>query len=173
MTKVLFILLFSCVLRCEAQTFADPGKDYGSAPLWVWNTRVTRGLIDTSLRAFKANGFGGVFVHPRAGLITEYLSPDWFHLWAYATQRAKELGLNIWIYDEDSYPSGFAGGHVPATMPSSYNQGEMLEMDSSGHFKKTFYYTSPWYGGYSYVDLMAPGVTDTFNPAFTDIKPPF
>src|ERR1700744_162223 len=64
-------------------TFANPGKDYGSAPLWVWNTKVTRGLIDTCLRAFKDHGFGGVFVHPRAGLVTEYLSPDWFGLWAY------------------------------------------------------------------------------------------
>ena len=146
-----------------AKGFKDPGKDYGSAPLWVWNTHITKGLIDTALQGFKDNGFGGVFVHPRPGLITEYLSPAWFDLWAYATQKAKSLGLNIWIYDEDSYPSGFAGGHVPDAMPSSYNQGEMLEMDTITHqFKKTFYYTSPWYGGFSYVDLMVPGVTNEF-----------
>ena len=29
-------------------------------------------------------------------------------------------------------------------------------------FKKTFYYKSPWYGGFSYVDLMAKGVTEKF-----------
>ncbi|GAC1427342.1 MAG: glycosyl hydrolase [Chitinophagaceae bacterium] len=29
-------------------------------------------------------------------------------------------------------------------------------------FKKKFYNTSPWYGGFSYVDLMVPGVTEKF-----------
>ena len=56
-------------------------------------------------------------------------------------QKAKQLDLDIWIYDENSYPSGFAGGHVPANMPSSYNQAQMLSMqkvnslpDSSQYF---------------------------------------
>ena len=169
-------------LQSLQKAFSDPGKAYGSVPLWVWNTKVTKKMIDSALQAFKHNAFGGVFVHPRAGLITEYLSPEWFDLWKYTTQRGKELGLDIWIYDEDSYPSGFAGGHVPDAMPSSFNQGEMLELhkfnslppDStqyyirlktdSGYylFKKTSYYTSPWYGGFSYVDLMAKGVTREF-----------
>ena len=26
--------------------FADPGKEYGSAPLWVWNTEVDTAIID-------------------------------------------------------------------------------------------------------------------------------
>lgn len=36
--------------------------------------------------------------------------------------------MNIWIYDENSYPSGFAGGHVPELMPESYNQGQGLAL---------------------------------------------
>ena len=34
--------------------------------------------------------------------------------------------MDIWIYDENSYPSGFAGGLVPAQMPESYNHGQGL-----------------------------------------------
>jgi hypothetical protein len=179
--------------------FASPGKDYGSVPFWVWNTKVTTGQIDSMLRDYKNKGFGGVFVHPRAGLITAYLSDDWFALWKHAMEKARELGLNLWIYDENSYPSGFAGGHVPASMPLSYNQGEMLELheasvfpaDASPYFillkdygerflpvrdtaaekglpgvyylfSKRNYARSPWYGGFSYVDLMAKGVTEQF-----------
>lgn len=67
---------------------------------------------------FKAQGFGGAFVHPRPGLVTEYLSDEWFDLYKYSVEKGKELGLDIWIYDENSYPSGFAGGHVPAQMPN-------------------------------------------------------
>ena len=31
--------------------------------------------------------------------------------------------MNIWIYDENSYPSGFAGGFVPEAMPESRGRG--------------------------------------------------
>jgi len=108
--------------------FLSPGKAYGSAPLWVWHTKVTRTIIDSMMQEFKDNAFGGVMVHPRPGLITEYLSPDWFDLYQYTIQKGKALGLNVWIYDENSYPSGFAGGYVPDQMPESYNQGQMLHL---------------------------------------------
>ena len=180
--------------------FNSPGAHYGSAPLWVWNTKVSRTDIDSMLAAFKKNSFGGVFVHPRPGLITEYLSEEWLDDYAYTVKKGKELGLDVWIYDENSYPSGFAGGHVPDEMPSSYDQGQMLHLtkttllpdtadrlflcvvedqgifkditgDLAGHrgrtgnyylFSKAYYGRSPWYGGFSYVDLMVKGVTEKF-----------
>ena len=37
--------------------------------------------------------------------------------------------MKVWIYDENSYPSGFAGGHVPAEMPDSYKHGAGLGME--------------------------------------------
>ena len=106
--------------------FANPTKEFRTAPLWVWNTDVTQSDIDRMLTEMKEQGFGGAFVHPRPGLETEYLSSQWFNLWEYSLDKGKELGLDIWIYDENSYPSGFAGGHVPHEMPESYNQGQAL-----------------------------------------------
>ncbi|MGC9354285.1 MAG: hypothetical protein ACP5D9_10630, partial [Mariniphaga sp.] len=90
--------------------FADPPSEYRSAPLWDWNDLITEEGIDFQMKEFKKAGIGGVFVHPRPGLITEYLSADWFHLFDYTVQKGKELGMKVWIYDENSYPSGFAGG---------------------------------------------------------------
>jgi len=106
--------------------FADPPSEYRSAPLWVWNDRITREGISFQLEEFKNAGIGGVFVHPRPGLITEYISEDWHQLFDFTVQKGKELGLKVWIYDENSYPSGFAGGHVPAQMPDSYQHGTGL-----------------------------------------------
>jgi len=183
-----------------ADVFKHPDSSYGSAPLWVWHTDVTETIIDSMMQGFKDNAFGGVFIHPRPGLITPYLSDDWNRLYAYSVAKGKELGLSVWIYDENSYPSGFAGGHVPAAMPESYNEGQMLNLtkaeklpadltpyliivrksahgfsdisahaaryaDSSGTyylFKKAFYGKSPWYAGFSYVDLLHKGVTEKF-----------
>ena len=181
--------------------FSNPPSEYRSAPLWDWNEKITEEGIDFQMREFKKAGIGGVFVHPRPGLITEYLSDDWFHLFDYTVQKGKELDMKVWIYDENSYPSGFAGGHVPAEMPDSYNHGSSLKMyvqetvdvlpsdevevvlkkdgdqciditnsvdrekGKSGKyyiFEKAYPGESPWYGGFSYVDLLYPGVTDKF-----------
>ncbi|MGN6267553.1 MAG: glycosyl hydrolase [Ginsengibacter sp.] len=183
--------------------FLSPGKEYGSAPLWVWHTKVTKEIIDSMMAEFKQNEFGGVMIHPRPGLITEYLSPEWFSLYQYTVKKGKELGLDVWIYDENSYPSGFAGGNVPDQMPESYNQGQMLHLikadvlpadpkdifialkedngnftDITSHlmqeknktgnfylFQKAFYQKQANTVGppeFSYVDLMAKGVTEKF-----------
>src|ERR1035437_1794517 len=90
--------------------FIDPPSEYRSAPLWDWNDKITEEGIDFQMKKFKDGGLGGVFIHPRPGLITEYLSEDWNHLYDYTIQKGKELGMKVWIYDENSYPSGFAGG---------------------------------------------------------------
>ncbi|MGF6846822.1 hypothetical protein QFZ51_002057 [Chitinophaga sp. W3I9] len=114
-----------------AAGFKNPGRDYGTVPFWVWNTKITKRNIDSMLNDYRKNDFGGVIIHPRPGLITEYLSKEWFDLFEYALQQGKKLGLNIWIYDENSYPTGFAGGLVGEQMPEAYNQGQMLYMEEA------------------------------------------
>jgi hypothetical protein len=38
--------------------------------------------------------------------------------------------MNVWIYDENSYPSGFAGGWVPELMPESRGRGLQLRVEA-------------------------------------------
>jgi len=97
--------------------FQNPPAEYRPQPLWVWNNDMSRARITKMLEDFAAQGMGGVFVHPRAGLVTDYLSETWFELWGFALAEAKRLGLFCHIYDENSYPSGFAGGHTVASNP--------------------------------------------------------
>jgi len=179
--------------------FKDPPAEYRSAPLWVWNDRMTNAQIDEQLADFKARGIGGVFVHPRPGLITPYLSEEWLSLFKHAVDSGKSLGMKIWIYDENSYPSGFAGGHVPAVLPDAVRSG--LRMRTMSELPASFdsppvvvlrrsgdgfeditariggesfgageyrvfdinrQKPNPWYGGYTYVDLMRRDVTEKF-----------
>ncbi len=112
------------------QFFTDPPADYRSAPLWDWNEKITEDGIDFHMKKFKEAGIGGIFVHPRPGLLTEYLSDEWLKLFDYTVKKGKELGMNVWIYDENSYPSGFAGGHVQAGMPDSYKNGTGMVVDT-------------------------------------------
>lgn len=180
--------------------FLNPSNSYAPAPLYVWNSKVTKEDLKWQLADLKDKGFGGVFVHPRPGMVNEYLSKDWFELFQYTMKRCKELGMEVWIYDENTYPSGFAGGYVPEQMPSSYNQGQGLKGKPTDQlpkdilayelvlvkegdkwnditqsvdrykgkpgkyylFEKTYYKNSPWFGGFTYVDLLVPGVTEKF-----------
>ena len=106
--------------------FQDPPAGYRTTPFFVWNGEVSEADIDRYLTDCKQQGLGGFFIHPRVGLITPYLSEHWFDLFAYTVRKAKPLGLQVWLYDENPFPSGSAGGHVAAEMPESCNQGQNL-----------------------------------------------
>jgi len=107
--------------------FANPPAEYSSAPFWVWNDTMTDELVVTTLRDLAGQGIRQVFIHPRPGLTTPYLSEEWFRLWKVALAEAGRLGIKVWIYDENSYPSGFAGGFVPEQMPESRGAGLKIE----------------------------------------------
>jgi len=57
-------------------------------------------------------GLGGFFMHSRVGLDTAYLSDDWFECVEACIDEAKKLKMRAWLYDEDRWPSGAAGGLV-------------------------------------------------------------
>lgn len=205
-----FFFFPSCKKGIEGDTyeevlnaFANPPAEFRSAPLWVWNDRVTKEQIETQIADFKAQGIGGVFIHPRPGLITPYLSEEWLSLCQHAVDEGKRLGMKVWVYDENSYPSGFAGGHVPAQMPDSVGLGLrmsraaelpasypeppllVLRQTESGFeditqaaiqpgssltlgpgtyfvFELKKAAASPWFGGFTYVDIMRREVTEKF-----------
>ena len=51
-------------------------------------------------------------MHSRVGLDTEYLGKEWFNCIRACVDEAEKLGMNAWLYDEDRWPSGCAGGLV-------------------------------------------------------------
>jgi len=166
--------------------FADPPSEYSTAPLWVWNDMLTEERIRQTLRDLAGQKVMQAFVHPRPGLMTPYLSDDWFRLWKVALDEGERLDMKIWIYDENSYPSGFAGGWVPELMPEARGRGLRFEVGNKskkadgdvlgvyplddGTSDGTRFLTvrvqragdSPWTGGRCYVDLLHPGVTEKF-----------
>lgn len=99
----------------------DPPAACRPAPLWSWNGAMTRARITSTLEGLAKRNAGGVYIHPRPGLVTEYLSEEWFDLWGFALAECRRLGLGCHIYDENSFPSGFGGGHVLAGNPLAAN----------------------------------------------------
>lgn len=94
--------------------FAQPGAEYRSLPFWAWNDALQAEELKRQVQEMKAQGMGGFFMHSREGLETEYLGKDWMHCINETVREAERLGMHAWLYDEDRWPSGFAGGLVQA-----------------------------------------------------------
>ncbi len=94
------------------QEFKNPGIKYRSRPFWAWNGELSEQELYRQLDVLKEMGFGGAFIHSRVGLETEYMGREWMELVDRCLAYGREIGLEMWIYDEDRWPSGTAGGAV-------------------------------------------------------------
>lgn len=87
-------------------------KAFNPVPFWSINSKLERDEIERQIFEMKNFGLGGFIFHARAGLETPYLSDEWFDMVKVALEKAKELGLKVWLYDEYGWPSGFVGGKL-------------------------------------------------------------
>lgn len=92
------------------KNFQNPKVEYRSAPFWSWNDNLKDKELQNQLLKMKQGGMGGAFLHSRIGLITPYLSKEWMERIKNTIVYAKKIGLLAYLYDEDRWPSGFAGG---------------------------------------------------------------
>ena len=86
--------------------------DYRPAPFWFLNHRLEKTELLLQLKLMAEQGIKAFFLHPRAGLLTPYGSDEWFILIRFIALEAQKLGMKAWLYDEDPFPSGAAGGMV-------------------------------------------------------------
>lgn len=83
-----------------------------SLPFWSWNDKLDENRLKEQIEWLKEREFGGFFMHARAGLKTEYLGDEWMNNISACIDKAVELGLEPWAYDENGWPSGFCGGNL-------------------------------------------------------------
>lgn len=86
--------------------------EYQSVPFWSWNDKLDKNILTRQIRWMKQQGIGGFFMHARGGLRTEYMSEEWMQCVDACIEAAREYGMQAWIYDENGWPSGFAGGKL-------------------------------------------------------------
>lgn len=98
----------------------DNSLSYGSIPFWSWNDKLEENELRRQIRNMHDLGINGFFMHARGGLETEYLSEEWYKCTEVCIDEAKKLGMQAWAYDENGWPSGFAGGKL-LTDPDNYS----------------------------------------------------
>ena len=72
-------------------------------------------------------------MHARGGLKTEYLGKKWFSCIKACGEKAKELGMQAYAYDENGWPSGFVGGKLLEDIENhdKYIEHKIGEYDSA------------------------------------------
>ena len=96
----------------DKELFRNPTAEYRATPFWAWNGALEKEELLRQIDIFKEMGYGGFHMHVRTGLETEYLSDEFMSLIKACTDKARENKMLAWLYDEDRWPSGAAGGLV-------------------------------------------------------------
>lgn len=94
----------------DYKNFQNPSNQFRGRPFWSWNGKLQKDELLRQIDCFKKMGMGGFFCHSRTGLATRYLGDEWFSFINACADKGEKHGLQTWIYDEDRWPSGSAGG---------------------------------------------------------------
>ena len=158
-------------------------QSFKPIPFWSINSKLKKEEIIRQIHEMKSYGLGGFVFHARTGLETEYLSEEWFEMVEAALIEAKRLGMIVWIYDENGWPSGFVGGKLleKESNRATYLTLEILNEYDENAFavyeytqqggarwlkeKETIqgkYYTIYKKSSDAYTDILNPEVTDQF-----------
>lgn len=87
-------------------------KQYRPIPFWSWNDELDPKVLGEQIEWMHDNKIGGFFMHARGGLKTPYLGEKWMECIESCCKSAEKLDMDAWVYDENGWPSGFAGGKL-------------------------------------------------------------
>lgn len=159
------------------KTFQSPPAEFRSVPFWSLNHWLEADELARQLEAFKAGGYGGAYLHSRIGLQTRYLGEDWWKAMDACVEACRRLGIEAWFYDEDRWPSGFAGGEVPLRSEEFHARclmrlpadqatpatAEVLARDDEHQYLcYKVRMGDPWHNGTCWVDLLNPATVAAF-----------
>lgn len=119
------------------EKFLNPSKEFGIMPFWFWNGEMKYEEIEYQLREYKEKGCPGLYIHARFGVREElgYMNEDWLDRVKFTIEKAQEIGLQIWVYDEYNWPSGTCGQTIMEDHPELTNVYlELVEGDLPGQF---------------------------------------
>ncbi len=127
----------------------NPSPEFRSLPFWAWNYELKKEELIQQIKDMKQQKMGGFFIHSREGLETPYLSDEWFDCVEASIEQGEHENMQVWIYDEDKWPSGMAGGMVSQSCDDFRATALTLEMKDGKpifHIEKSSEHE--WYNGF-------------------------
>lgn len=176
------------------EAFLNPPAAYRAHPFLALNGALNAERIRAHIADFHHMGMGGFHLHARVGLSTPYLGSEWMEVVRQAIDEAQGCGMLAWLYDEDCWPSGSAGGLV--TTQECFRQRNLvfgtqappsgaivlayyrIELDAKGFLKQAIRLSEPATGVWTVWEKIDQGIgngqancqayVDTLQPAAID-----
>lgn len=121
----------------------------------------SRDEIFSYLKSMRDNAIGGIMLYPRSGCELEYLSEEWFFAVEGFLEAAKELGMDIWLYDDFNWPSGDAGGRI--TVQEKHRLASItVEGENAGRISYATVNNGSLFGEKYFANLLSDEATDRF-----------
>ncbi len=105
----------------------DVPTKYWPVYAWAWGAPLSKEEIKSKMEEMYKIGIRGVYPLPMpknfrprvmpTTLEPDYLTDEYFEMYAYVVECAKELGMQLFLYDEGGWPSGSACGKVVEKNP--------------------------------------------------------
>lgn len=155
----------------DFSTLKNPPKKFRPVPFWSWNERLDTEETKRQVRLMNDAGLGGFFMHARGGLLTDYMSNEWFDNVKAAIDEGEKHGMYPWGYDENGWPSGFGAGAVndlgiiyqqkylrmEMTDEPQKSDNTIINLPYEGRNLHFYFDVNPFY-----VDTLDPDVTEEF-----------
>ena len=101
----------------DPREFKNPGREYRGVSLWMLNDRLEVDEIVRQLEGLAEAGWGAVIGRTFNGLLTEYLGDEWMEMVAEIIDRAKPLGMRVWLQ------AGYMPSAIPGLDPKHAHHG--------------------------------------------------
>jgi hypothetical protein len=100
---------------------------------WAINDALDLNRLRQQLDDIRQFGFDGVVFHPRYyPNRPEYLGDAYMSILSETIMHAKSIGLEFWLYDENGWPSGTAGGKLLRDHPQDAQQWAEFVPEANG-----------------------------------------
>ena len=109
----------------DLDLFRQPSSKYRGAPFWAWNNRLDLDAIAAAdAHLSRRWGWADSISMPAPASPPPIWATSLWRLYSSCVDAAKAQGLYVWLYDEDRWPSGAAGGLV--TQDPQYRARHLL-----------------------------------------------
>ena len=162
------IVLFA-FLAVVGSLAAERDPAFSPGYFWMWNAKLDPAVLIGQLEDMHAHGMRSVCIHPfpkgfRRGILEshmepDYLTPEYLDVFAKVVRRARELGMDAWLYDEGGWPSGGACGLVAKADVDGAFCRRRMQISSDGTPQMV---VEPHAGNPPYPSIIERGTTEAF-----------
>jgi len=96
------------------QAVTTPPDDSMPSIYWYWNNTITPEITDRQMAEMRAKGVHGFVLFPYGGASQQpaFFTEAWFDLVGHVLREAQRTGMKVWLFNDNNFPSGRAGGLV-------------------------------------------------------------